>query len=72
VTLSSGTNLVKAIGNKGKVQVSDTLVWCAPVLKLSDKVSKLADGESTKDSLDSSNVSSSALPSSASAQIRAF
>jgi beta-galactosidase len=68
VTLSSGTNLVKAVGNKGDVQVSDALVWCAPVFKLSDKVNRSADGNSTKDALDSSNVLSDALPLSTSAQ----
>jgi hypothetical protein len=69
VTLSSGTNLVKAIGNKGKVQVSDALVWFAPAVKILDKVNRSAEGNSTKDALDLSNVSSSALPSSTSAQI---
>ena len=32
VTLSGGTNFVRAIGSKGDVQTSDSLVWYAPVL----------------------------------------
>ena len=31
VTLSGGTNLVKAVGNQGDVQVSDSVVWVAPL-----------------------------------------
>jgi beta-galactosidase len=30
VTLSGGTNVVRAVGSKGNVQVSDSLVWSAP------------------------------------------
>ena len=32
VTLPGGTNIVRAIGRKGDVQVSDSLVWSAPIL----------------------------------------
>ncbi|MGA9451811.1 MAG: glycoside hydrolase family 2 TIM barrel-domain containing protein [Verrucomicrobiia bacterium] len=32
VTLSGGTNFVKAIGSKGDVQTSDSLIWSAPSL----------------------------------------
>jgi len=32
VTLSGGTNVVRAVGSKGNVQVSDSLVWSAPNL----------------------------------------
>jgi beta-galactosidase len=32
VTLSGGTNFVKAIGSKGDFQMSDSLIWSAPIL----------------------------------------
>jgi beta-galactosidase len=42
VTLSGGTNVVRAFGRKDNVQVSDALIWCAPVLSPTAKATASA------------------------------
>jgi beta-galactosidase len=40
VTLSGGTNVVRAVGTKGSVQVHDSLVWSAPIVSPTSKTNQ--------------------------------
>jgi beta-galactosidase len=42
VTLSGGTNVVRAVGSKDNVQVTDSLIWSAPVLSPTAKATASA------------------------------